>query len=286
MSNQEQKPSFKATTYPNGTKEHYTFNESKALASLHTAKRDYTYQRDALGRIVALTNEEGKEVENITYDGHYGKILKHTKEEETLNPYGYTGRETDQEDLYYYRARYYDPTTQRFLSLDPIEFEAGDFNFYRYVGGDPVNFVDPTGLLEELCIYSNVSKKSGFSSGHSWLRHTTEKNSTNYGLWPDSHPNIKDNGNKSDVRIGKEDKLSYEASYCRIITKEQSKKLQDILKKNHTWRYTNTCASFSSETFSEVTGVNIDANDNFGFETPRKVTESIETIKKNIRKGK
>ncbi|MCF6244406.1 MAG: RHS repeat-associated core domain-containing protein [Sulfurovum sp.] len=98
------------------------------------------------GSIVALTNSEGKEVENITYDGHYGKILKHTKEEETLNPYGYTGRETDQEDLYYYRARYYDPTTQRFLSRDPIELEAGDFNFYRYVSNDPVNFVDPSGL--------------------------------------------------------------------------------------------------------------------------------------------
>jgi hypothetical protein len=51
----------------------------------------------------------------------------------------------DADDLYYYRARYYDPTTQRFLSLDPIGFEAGDFNFYRYVGNDPVNFVDPTG---------------------------------------------------------------------------------------------------------------------------------------------
>ncbi|MCF6244408.1 MAG: RHS repeat-associated core domain-containing protein, partial [Sulfurovum sp.] len=98
------------------------------------------------GSIVALTNEEGIEVENISYDGHYGKILKHTKKEETLNPYGYTGRETDQEDLYYYRARYYDPTTQRFLSRDPIEFEAGDFNFYRYVGNDPVNCVDPSGL--------------------------------------------------------------------------------------------------------------------------------------------
>ena len=63
-----------------------------------------------------------------------------------LTPNGYTGREMDAEDLYYYRARYYDPNNQRFLSLDPIGFEAGDFNFYRYVGNDPVNFVDPSGL--------------------------------------------------------------------------------------------------------------------------------------------
>jgi len=56
------------------------------------------------------------------------------------------------------------------------------------------------------------------------------------------------------------------------------------LKKNHTWRYTNTCASFASETFEDVTGVNINANDNFGFETPRKITESIINIKKSIKK--
>ncbi|RLA80939.1 MAG: hypothetical protein DRG78_10020, partial [Epsilonproteobacteria bacterium] len=42
--------------------------------------------------------------------------------------------------------RYYDPTTQRFLSQDPIGFNSGDFNFYRYVGNSPGNFTDPSGL--------------------------------------------------------------------------------------------------------------------------------------------
>jgi uncharacterized protein RhaS with RHS repeats len=59
----------------------------------------------------------------------------------------------DDEDLYYYRARYYDPTLQRFLSIDPIGFLSGDFNFYRYVGNNPNNFYDPYGLdiRSELC---------------------------------------------------------------------------------------------------------------------------------------
>jgi len=35
---------------------------------------------------------------------------------------------------------------QRFLSFDPIKLRSGDFNFYRYVGSDPVNRVDPSGL--------------------------------------------------------------------------------------------------------------------------------------------
>ena len=44
--------------------------------------------------------------------------------------------------LYYLRARYYDPTIGRFLSQDPVP--AG--NAYPYVGGNPVNLTDPSGL--------------------------------------------------------------------------------------------------------------------------------------------
>ena len=66
---------------------------------------------------------------------------------ETNNPYGYTARVVDAPELYYYRARYYDPSLQRFISQDPIGFASGDFNWYRYVGDSPVNFVDPWGLM-------------------------------------------------------------------------------------------------------------------------------------------
>jgi RHS repeat-associated protein len=45
----------------------------------------------------------------------------------------------------YYRARYYDPITGRFLSEDPLGFMA-DSNFYRYVLNNPSNYVDLTGL--------------------------------------------------------------------------------------------------------------------------------------------
>jgi RHS repeat-associated protein len=125
---------------------HPTQTDTPLSITNHETNKTYYYHRDHQGSIVALSNEEGNIVESIVYDGHYGTILHHHKDEVTHNPYGYTGRETDMEDLYYYRARYYDPQTQRFLSRDPIEFEAGDFNFYRYVGNDCVNFRDPSGL--------------------------------------------------------------------------------------------------------------------------------------------
>ena len=40
----------------------------------------------------------------------------------------------------------YDPTIGRFISEDPIAFDSGDTNLYRYVGNSPTDFTDPFGL--------------------------------------------------------------------------------------------------------------------------------------------
>jgi RHS repeat-associated protein len=63
----------------------------------------------------------------------------------STNPSQYTGRENDGTGLYYYRARYYHPGLQRFISQDPIGFRSG-INLYAYVQNDPINFLDPAGL--------------------------------------------------------------------------------------------------------------------------------------------
>jgi RHS repeat-associated protein len=61
----------------------------------------------------------------------------------------FTGREHDPETgLAYYRARYYDPRTGRFMSADPLGFLA-DINFYRYVFNQPTLLGDPSGLRGE-----------------------------------------------------------------------------------------------------------------------------------------
>lgn len=68
----------------------------------------------------------------------------------TTDP-GYTAREFDPEtNLYFYRARFYDPATGRFLSEDPIGFTAG-IDFYSYVSNDSTNLIDPKGLLQVCC---------------------------------------------------------------------------------------------------------------------------------------
>ena len=63
----------------------------------------------------------------------------------TIPQYGYTGREPDETGLIFYRARYYDPQIGRFISRDPVGF-GGGINQYAYVGNNPTNFTDPSGL--------------------------------------------------------------------------------------------------------------------------------------------
>jgi len=98
-------------------------------------------QANHLGSIVALTG--GSVIEKYNYDP-YGKTIVTGS---GLNHFRYTGREQDMEDLYYYRARYYDPAILRFLSEDRIGLKGG-INTYTYVSGNPLSFVDSLGLAK------------------------------------------------------------------------------------------------------------------------------------------
>jgi len=108
----------------------------------------YFYHQDGLGSVTDLTDSTGATAKSYAYDA-YGNIVDQTGTIE--QPYTYTGREFDAESgLYYYRARYYDPATGRFLQKDPIGLRGG-INLYRYVGGNPIRFRDPYGLENPQC---------------------------------------------------------------------------------------------------------------------------------------
>jgi RHS repeat-associated protein len=81
------------------------------------------------------------------------------------NSYQYTGRENDGTGLNYYRARYYDPTLQRFISEDPIGFAAGDLNLYGYTNNSPTNFRDPTGNFVSAPVVAGVLCATGAIAG-------------------------------------------------------------------------------------------------------------------------
>ena len=111
---------------------------------------------DAMGQVLwALTDHQGSvrdwidetgSVEHHTQFDSFGNIIS-PADPSTVPTYAYTGREWDVDaGLYYYRARWYDPATGRFVGDDPSGFDAGDSNLQRYVGNNSPNIVDPTGL--------------------------------------------------------------------------------------------------------------------------------------------
>ncbi len=101
------------------------------------------YQADGLGSVTSLSNGAGAVAQTYTFDS-FGKLTASSGS--LTNPFQYTAREWDAEtNLQFSRARYYDPSTGRFLSEDPIGFNGG-FNFYRYVGNSSTNLVDQLGL--------------------------------------------------------------------------------------------------------------------------------------------
>jgi RHS repeat-associated protein len=106
----------------------------------------FFYHQDGLGTVTDLTDSAGATAKSYGYDA-YGNILESPGTVD--QPYTYTGRELDAESgLLYYRARYYDPTTGRFLQEDPIGFDGGDLNLYAYVGNNVANNRDPKGLAK------------------------------------------------------------------------------------------------------------------------------------------
>jgi RHS repeat-associated protein len=96
---------------------------------------------DALGSTVALSDGVGALPTSYTYAPFGATTLSGSA---TGNVFDYTGREDDGTGLKYYRARYYHPALQRFISEDPIGFRGG-MNLYAYVGNRPTSFVDPRG---------------------------------------------------------------------------------------------------------------------------------------------
>ena len=104
----------------------------------------YTYHADHLGSIRYLTNASGTIVNAYDYDSYGRPMFGVTQFDQ---PFAYTGREWDAATgLYHYRARAYDAETERFLQEDPIGFNAGDMNIYRYVLSNPLSYTDPSGL--------------------------------------------------------------------------------------------------------------------------------------------
>ena len=127
---------------------HYvrTLNIDEPLARIEADGTVRYYLADALGSIIAMADDTGTIVTQYAYEPFGNTTIIG---EVSDNPFQYTGRENDGTGLYYYRARYYNPELQRFISEDPIGLKGGDINFYAYVKNRPTMLVDPMGNRPE-----------------------------------------------------------------------------------------------------------------------------------------
>jgi RHS repeat-associated protein len=120
-----------------------------------SGKGHLRYHSDRHGNVTALLDFSGNVVERYRYDVFGAPtILSANNTPLSTSAFGnrfmFQGREYFREiDLYDYRHRFYDPFIGRFIQTDPIRFDAGDMNLFRYCDDDPVDNTDPTGLTPQ-----------------------------------------------------------------------------------------------------------------------------------------
>jgi RHS repeat-associated protein len=106
--------------------------------------------KDHLGGTSAVTSDNGSLIESIKYFA-FGNCRNSTGDLATDKLF--TGQILDDTGLYYYNARYYDPTIGRFISPDtiiPNPANPQSFNRYSYCLNNPLKYIDPSGYDEQV----------------------------------------------------------------------------------------------------------------------------------------
>ena len=134
-----------AETDQNG-KETAFYTRSDELLSMERNGSVWYYIYDGHGNTRLLTNAAGTVTDRYAYDA-CGNLLR--KEGETENDFLYTGEQYNANTgLYYLRARYMDPSTGTFISMDSYQgslYDPVSLHKYLYANANPVKYTDPTG---------------------------------------------------------------------------------------------------------------------------------------------
>lgn len=179
----------------------------------HTTTNTYYAIKDHQNSVLALVDENGTVLESYEYDAWGNtKVFDASgaeignQQSAIGNRYLWQGREYDTSTgLYYFRARWYDPATGRWLSKDPIGISGG-LNQYVFCSNNPCNAVDPFGLdtfeLNSELGGSGRPVPIDQLTSHT-LQYTTDENGNlehTYSWAPDGGAMVWD-GNKADWQI-------------------------------------------------------------------------------------
>ena len=129
------------TNSSNTVENYYVYGPTGLLYRVKPNNTNQYYHYDFRGSTTAMTNEAQVVTHSYSYDP-FGKVLAST--EADFNPYRYVGQHGvayESPTLTFMRARYYDPTTGRFVSEDPVYA----LNLYPYADNNPINYIDYRG---------------------------------------------------------------------------------------------------------------------------------------------
>ena len=126
----------------------------------------YFYHPDHLGSSSLVTNADGAVTQHVEYVP-FGEVFIEERNNTWNTPYLFNAKELDEETgLYYYGARYYDPKTSVWLSVDPLAEKYPNIGSYVYCADNPVKFIDPDG---KKLVFAVDGKSYLYSKGNFWL---------------------------------------------------------------------------------------------------------------------
>ena len=152
-----------------------------------TTASSYFYHSDHLGSSSPITDASGGLVQHLEYIP-FGEVFidERPSASSWSTPYKFNAKELDEETgLYYYGARYYDPRTSIWISVDPLKGKTLNVSSYVYCYNNPVRYIDPDGRYSEKWI-------SDLSKGVYKFFHPSDKNigeslKNKWGQWGFSH---------------------------------------------------------------------------------------------------
>ena len=149
----------------NSLKQRFEYTLGHVPISFTQAGQRYYILTDQVGSPKLITDENGNTVKQLNYDS-FGIVISDSNPEFKI-PFGFAGGLQDNDTgLIRFGYRDYDPETGRWTARDPIGFAGGDTNLYGYVLGDPINWIDPTGLAKgkNKAKTENPNKRKGADS--------------------------------------------------------------------------------------------------------------------------